>query len=117
MITRHHSSGRLSQAVEYPLSGTMVVTSGVTAGDPTGSIEAQTKNVLDKIDGFLAEAGTDKHHLSHVYVWLANIADFAAMNTVYDAWVSADNKPARACVETRLADPRLKVEIQVFAVK
>jgi enamine deaminase RidA (YjgF/YER057c/UK114 family) len=117
MITRHHSNARMSQVVEYPLSGTAVVTAGVVADDANGSIEVQTKSVLDKIDGFLADAGTDKHHLTHVYVWLSNIADFAAMNTVYDAWVSADNKPGRACVETRLADPRLKVEIQVFAVK
>jgi enamine deaminase RidA (YjgF/YER057c/UK114 family) len=116
MITRHHSNARMSQVVEYPLSGTAVVTAGVVADDPNAGIEAQTKSVLDKLDGFLADAGTDKHHISHVYVWLSSIADFAAMNTVYDAWVS-ENKPARACVETRLADPRLKVEIQVFAVK
>lgn len=117
MITRHHSSARMSQVVEYPLSGTAVVTAGVVADDPNGGIEAQTRSVLDKIDRFLADAGTDKHHLTHVYVWLANIGDFAAMNSVYDAWVSADQKPGRACIEARLADPKLKVEIQVFAVK
>ena len=117
MITRHHSNARMSQVVEYPLSGTAVVTAGVVADDASGGIEAQTRNVLDKIDRFLAEAGTDKHHLTHVYVWLTNIGDFAAMNTVYDAWVSTDQKPGRACLEARLADPRLKVEIQVFAVK
>ena len=33
------------------------------------------------------------------------------MNSVYDAWIDPDNKPARACIEARLADPALKVEI------
>lgn len=117
MIVRHHSNARMSQIVEYPLSGTMVALAGIVANDPTGSVEEQTRDVLAKIDGFLAEAGTDKSRITHVYVWLPNIADFAAMNSVYDAWVSPGNAPARACVEARLADPRLKVEIQVFALK
>ena len=50
MITRHHSNARMSQVVEYPLSGTAVVTAGVVADDPDAGIEAQTRSVLDKID-------------------------------------------------------------------
>ncbi len=117
MIVRRHSNARLSQVVEYPLSGTRVVLAGITADNAAAGVEEQTREVLAKIDMLLAEAGTDKSQVTHAYVWLRDIADFAAMNTVYDAWVSPGNLPARACVEAHLADPRLRVEIQVFAIK
>ncbi len=48
-------------------------------------------------------------------VWLARIADFDAMNAVWDAWVPAGHAPARACVESRLARPDILVEIRVIA--
>jgi enamine deaminase RidA (YjgF/YER057c/UK114 family) len=117
VIIRRQTNARMSQIVEYPLAGSAVVLAGLVADDPAGTIGQQTADVLAKIDRLLAEAGTDKTHLTHVYVWLPDIADFAAMNAVYDAWVAPGHQPARACVEARLADPRLKVEIQAFAVK
>ena len=45
----------------------------------------------------------------------ANIADFAAMNTVYDAWLDTASLPARSTVETRLASPNLRVEMTAIA--
>ena len=39
-----------------------------------------------------------------------------AANTVYDAWVDRANPPARACIEARLADPDLRVEMTVVAM-
>ena len=48
-------------------------------------------------------------------VILNNIADFAAMNSVYDAWIDPANPPSRACIEARLAHPSLKVEIIAVA--
>ncbi len=48
-------------------------------------------------------------------VYLADMADFAAMNEVWDAWVSPGNTPCRACVEAKLAAPRFSVEIMVIA--
>ena len=43
------------------------------------------------------------------------MADFAAMNEVWDAWVPEGHAPARACGEARLARDDLKVEIIVTA--
>ena len=43
------------------------------------------------------------------------IVDFDAMNGVYDAWIDPANPPARACVEARLADPDLRVEMTAVA--
>ena len=41
--------------------------------------------------------------------------DFDAMNGVYDKWIDRENPPARACVEARLADPDLRVEMTAVA--
>ena len=48
-------------------------------------------------------------------IWLADMADFDAMNEVWDAWVPQGTAPARACGEAKLADADLRVEIIVTA--
>ena len=117
MITRIRPGTRLSHAVTFPLSGELVMTAGEVADDPDADITTQTRQVLAKIDGLLAEAGTDKGALLGAYIWLPDIGDYDAVNAVWDAWVPAGHAPVRACVQATLADPRLKVEIQVTALK
>jgi enamine deaminase RidA (YjgF/YER057c/UK114 family) len=107
-ITRIQPGKRMSQAV---IHGNTVYLAGQVAADYNGTIEKQTAEVLEAIDKLLAEAGTSKSKVVSVQVVLNNIADFAAMNTVYDAWIDPANPPARACIEARLAHPALKVEI------
>ncbi len=46
-----------------------------------------------------------------------DMKDFAAMNEVWDAWVTEGHQPARACVEARIARPELLVELSVIAAK
>ncbi|MCD2184768.1 RidA family protein [Rhizobium sp. GN54] len=116
-IIRHHSSNRMSQVVEFPLSGTMVVLAGQVSSDRDLDVAGQTANILARVDALLAEAGTGKAAITHAYIWLKHGTDFDAMNSVWDVWVAPDAAPARACVEAPLADPRLLVEIQVFALK
>jgi enamine deaminase RidA (YjgF/YER057c/UK114 family) len=72
--------------------------------------------VLGKIEVLLKEAGTDKSKLVAVNVFLPQIGDFDAMNAVYDRWIDPANPPARACVEARLADPDLRVEMTAVAL-
>jgi enamine deaminase RidA (YjgF/YER057c/UK114 family) len=86
--------------------------------DTTGeTVEAQTQNILDKIDALLKEGGTDKSKLLTANIWLKDISkDFGTMNGVWVKWIEVDNKPIRACVEANLAFPSLLVEIQVTAV-
>ncbi len=80
-----------------------------------GDIGAQTKDVLDQIDQSLAEIGSDKTKILTAMIWLADIGDYAGMNAIWDAWAAQGHTPARACVEAKLANPRLKVEIMVTA--
>lgn len=112
MIQRFQVGTRMSQAVVH---GGTVYVAGQVADESQASLEDQTRDVLRKIDALLKEAGTDKSKLLAVNVFLPNIADFGAMNSVYDAWIDRDNPPARACVEARLANPDLRVEMTAVA--
>ncbi|MEH2480348.1 enamine deaminase RidA (YjgF/YER057c/UK114 family) [Nitrobacteraceae bacterium AZCC 2161] len=112
MIKRLVPGKRLSQAT---IHGNTVYLAGQVPDDYSGTVEAQAAQVLAKIDALLKEAGTDKSSILTATVWLPNMGDFARFNTVWDAWVPKDAAPARACVEARLADPSIKVEIAVIA--
>jgi len=112
-IKRIKSGERMSQCVVH---GNTVYTAGQVAQRAGGgSITDQTKDILQEIDDLLAEAGTDKSKLISATIWLTDMGDFAEMNAVWDAWVSAGNAPARACVESKLAAPQFNVEIGVIA--
>jgi len=103
----------MSQAV---IHGNVVSTAGQVALKAAGEdAAAQTTAILDAIDSLLAEAGTDKSNLLTATIWLADMADFNAMNSIWDAWVIEGNTPTRACVESKLAAPQFTVEIAVTA--
>ncbi|MSP48876.1 MAG: RidA family protein [Alphaproteobacteria bacterium] len=107
-ITRIRPGARLSGAsVHHGLCWL----AGQTADDLTQDVKGQTKQILDKIDAILAEAGTDKKKLLTVQIWLSDMRFFADMNSVYDVWLAKDSPPARATVEARLATPQHLVEI------
>lgn len=112
MIKYYQSGPRMSQAVAY---GGLVHIAGQVANDRKAGIEGQTRDVLAKIEALLAEAGTSKSKLVAVNVFLPQIGDFDAMNRIYDAWVDPERVPARACVEARLADPDLRIEVTAVA--
>ena len=66
-------------------------------------------------DDYLAQAGTDKSKLLTAQIWLDDIRKFDEMNVAWDAWLSPGNAPTRACVESRMANPGIFVEILVTA--
>src|SRR5690349_14106234 len=114
-IQRHHSGPRMSQIVVH---GDTVYLAGVVAHANRGkSVTEQMQEILTTIDGYLAEAGTDKSKLLTANIWLADMRTFAEMNAVWDAWVSPGNTPARATLEAKLATPENKEEIMVTAAK
>ena len=105
-IVRKDSNERLSRIV---IHGNTVYVAGVTA---------QTRDVLAKIDGYLARADSDKTRLLSVQIWLKDIErDFAGMNAVWAEWAPANALPTRATCEAKLASPDLLVEIIVTAAK
>ena len=114
-IQRTHMSSRMSQIVIH--GDTVYLAGQIASGAPRGTVREQTHDILDRIDSYLEEAGTDKSKLLSATVWISDMANFAEMNTVWDAWVSPENTPCRACVEAKLASEEYYVEIMVIAAK
>lgn len=110
-IKRIECGTRMSEAVIH--NGVVYLAGQV--GNPGDSVADQTREVLAQVDRLLAEAGTDKTRILKAQIWLADIADFAEMNAVWDAWVPQGHCPARATGEAKLATPDYKVEVIVTA--
>lgn len=112
-ITRIDQGPRLSEAVVH---GDTIYLAG-QIGEPDQDITEQTKTALAEIDLLLEKTGSDRDHLLSATIWLADMADFEAMNAVWDEWISGHPAPTRATGESRLASPDYKVEIIIIAAK
>ena len=110
-ITRIGTGARMSAGVVH--NGTVYLSGQV--GTPGASVTQQTRDCLAHVDRILAEAGSDKTRILSTQIWLADMADFAEMNAVWDDWVPQGHTPARATGESRLVAPAYKVEIMVVA--
>jgi enamine deaminase RidA (YjgF/YER057c/UK114 family) len=113
-ITRSGSNAILSNAVEYH---GFVYLAGLTADDLSQDVSGQTKQIIAKIDALLEEHGTDKTRILQAQIWLKDIRDRDAMNKLWVEWLGDAGRPARACVEANMADPRHLVEIMVTACR
>ena len=112
-IERMHTTERMSQIV---VSGGMVYLAGqISSGAPGQSVAKQTEDILNRIDIYLAEAGTNKSKLLTATIWDTDMAKFAEMNAVWDAWVTPGNTPCRACIEAKLASDKYDVKIMFAA--
>lgn len=112
-IAREHTNQRMSKIVTH---GNTIYLCG-QVGNRGDSIQAQTEEALRRVESLLAEAGSDKNHILQTTIWLSDMAYFAEMNSVWDAWVSEGHAPARACGEAKLASSELYVELLVVAAK
>lgn len=110
MIKRLETGQRMSKIVIH--NDVAYLCGQVGAGE---TVAEQTADCLSRIDALLEQAGSDREHILQAIVWLRDMADFAEMNAVWDAWVPQGHAPARACGEARLARDVLKVEIIVTA--
>ncbi|MBO0709858.1 MAG: RidA family protein [Acetobacteraceae bacterium] len=113
-IVRTEPNKVLSKAVEYH---GFVYLQGMTAKDLGKDIRGQTAEVLAQIDTVLETHGTDKTRLLQALIWVKDIRDRDAMNEVWTAWLPSGGAPARACVQSNMADSRVLVEIMVTACK
>lgn len=110
MIERIHTSSRMSKIVKH--NGVAYICGQVGEGE---TVTDQTLDCLSRVDALLEEAGSDREHMLQATIWLADMADFAEMNAVWDSWVPEGHAPARACGEAKLARDVLKVEVIVVA--
>ncbi len=110
-ITKIHTNARMSRIVIH--NGTVYLCGQVGCDSPT--VQEQAKTMLDRVDALLKEAGTTRDRLLSATVYLKDMNDYDAFNTVWDAWVMPGCAPARACVEASLASPELLCEVSIVA--
>lgn len=114
-IERHDSNTRRSR---FTVCNGLIHLAGNTPTTRPAPIDVQTWEVLAKIDAELKLAGSDKTRILFVQIFLADIAqDFSGMNAIWDEWTDAERAPPRACVQARLANPDLRVEMVVTATR
>jgi len=113
-IVRHEPTKIYAKAVE---ANGFVFTAGIVAERLSEDVRGQTRQILAEIDRLLALCGTSKANIVSATIWLPDIRTREAMNEVWTEWNGGQNLPGRACVEAKLADPRMLVEIAVTAAK
>lgn len=111
-IKRFHVGARLSEMAVH--NGTVYL-AGQVPETADKDIRGQTAEVLAAIDKLLAEAGTDKSRILMAQIFITDLADFAGMNEVWDAWVAPGHTPPRATVQAQLARPGWRIEVVVTA--
>lgn len=112
-IERHGTTRRYSDVVAHGNTVYLVEVPASLDAD----IAVQTGEVLASIDALLAKVGSDKSRLLLVTIYLKEMADYDAMNAVWDAWLPTGTAPSRACIEARLANPSYRVEMVVTAAR
>jgi 2-iminobutanoate/2-iminopropanoate deaminase len=110
--------GPYSQAI---VAGGLIFTAGQVALDPktmelvAGDVKTQTERVFANLTAVLEAAGTGLDRVVKATVFLADMADFAAMNEVY-ARAFGNHRPARSTVAVRTLPKNAKVEIDLVAL-
>ena len=102
--------------------GSFITIGGVAGVDPTTGelagpdVGAQARTILDSFETMLRAAGSDLEHTVHVNVFLADMADFDAMNEAY-AERMGDHRPARTVIGVReLPKPGFRLTMNLTAV-
>ena len=110
--------GPYSQAV---VANGMVFTAGQIALDPAtmqiieGDVSAQAEQVMRNLTAVLAAAGTSWRSVVKTTIFLADMADFQAVNAVY-ARALGDSRPARSTVAVAGLPRNVRVEIEAIAL-
>lgn len=111
--------GPYSQAID---AGSLVFASGQLPIDPQtgafapGGVKEQTRQSITNAKHILEAAGTDLAHVVKTTVYLADMADFAAMNEVYAQFFTSPF-PARSAVAVKTLPKNALVEVECIAVK
>lgn len=111
-ILRHGTTARYSDTVVHNGLAWIVEVPSSRAGDAA----TQTSEILASLDGLLARAGSARDRLLMATIYLVDLADYDAMNAVWEAWLPAGSAPSRACLQVAaLANPAWRVEIAIVA--
>jgi 2-iminobutanoate/2-iminopropanoate deaminase len=107
----------LSHAVRF---GDLVFTSGAAPRVPEtheipDGFEAQARQTFENLETVLVGSGSSLRNALKVTVYLANIADWAVMNAIYEEYVELGNAPARTTVEVSAMNNGYLIEVEAIA--
>ena len=110
--------GPYNQAI---LSGNTLYTSGQIAINPadgnltTATIEAETTQVMENLKAVLEAAGMTFENVVKSTIFIINMNDFGAINTVYGSYFNEKTAPARETVQVACLPKNVNIEISMVA--
>lgn len=114
MAERHLRTPIMHRVVEH---NGIVYVGGTTCDDESLDMAGQTREILAKIDSYLAEAGTDKTRLLTATIFVTDLGKKPEMDAVWKAWAAAENLPTRATVGVADLGGDTLIEVVVSAFK
>ena len=78
-------------------------------------LERMPAEIGGRQNPLLTRAGSDKTKILRAQIFIADLADFSAMNVVWEDWVAPGDAPPRATVQAHLVKPEWKIEVVVTA--
>lgn len=120
-IATPHAPAAIGPYAQGVVANGMLFSAGQIALDPAtmevvpGGITEQTERVFQNLEAVLAAAGCTFRDVVKTTVFLQTMDEFAAMNTVYAAWMG-DHRPARSTVAVAGLPKGVRVEIEVIAL-
>ncbi|RBQ26435.1 RidA family protein [Arcobacter sp. CECT 9188] len=112
--------GPYNQAISFEK---LIFTSGQIALDPVtmevvnGTVQDQTKQVMENLKAVLEEAGSSFENVLKTTCFLANMEDFVAFNEIYGQYFKGETAPARSTVAVKTLPKNVLVEVEVIAYK
>jgi 2-iminobutanoate/2-iminopropanoate deaminase len=122
VISTEHAPGAIGPYSQAIVAGDLVFCSGQLPMDPstgqliTGSIEEQTRRVLDNLNALLEAAGSSLKHVVKTTIFLADMNDFAALNATYAEYFDQE-PPARSTIQAARLPRDARVEIEAIALR
>ena len=121
IVTNHKSYKPVGPYNQAVITGNLVYTAGQIAIDPQtnqviqGDVSEQARLVLNNLKAVLEGAGSSLEKVIKTTVFLKNMNDFSAMNTVYAEFFKAETAPARSTIEVARLPKDVLVEIEAVA--
>jgi enamine deaminase RidA (YjgF/YER057c/UK114 family) len=112
MTTRHIQTPIMHRVVEY---NGIIFIGGTTCDDESLDMAGQTREILAKLDKYLAEAGSDKSKLLSATIFITDMTLKSQMDAVWKEWLSPESFPTRATVGVADLGGTTLIEIVVTA--
>lgn len=122
VVTTEHAPGAIGPYSQAIVAGDFIFCSGQIPLDPatgqlvSGTVEDETRRVVENLRAVLEAAGSSLERIVKTTIFLADMNDFAAVNTVYGTFFTQE-PPARSTVQVARLPRDVRVEIEAIALR